>query len=391
LNGCEKRELIETTSGMDSPEKFWIRVLLFDNIKECTLKTETGFNAIDQLTRSSDRFGRSAKPAKVNIQAGKIVIGQKIYGKEVTVKPNDPYVLSINNERFRGNLKLIVNTDGSSFDAINLVPVDAYLCGVVGAEMPSYWEPEALKVQAIAARTYALYYKKRFGSKRNWDVSRTQATQVYKGLKSESATVRSAVKDTAGKVLVTKHSDGKEDIFPAYYSSTCGGHTENSTYIFGGDSLDPLAGVTCTYCRKVAKMSFFYWPMVEFPADDVSDRIIKKYPKLSKLEKIIAIEPHKVNKYGRINSVKLVGENGKSGYLRGEDLRLTIDPTSKKIKSTVCKLMKIGDKFRFFSGRGYGHGVGMCQCGAEGLAREGKKAAKILEHYYPGSKMRKIY
>jgi stage II sporulation protein D len=391
LSGCEKRELIEPTSGMDSPEQFWVRVLLFDNIKECTLQAETGFNAVDRTTRSSGKFERNVKPIKVDLQAGKIVIGQKIFGKDVTVKPNDPFVLSINSQRYRGNLKLLVNADGNSFDAINLVPVEAYLYGVIGAEMPNYWEPEALKAQAIAARTYCLYYKKKFGPKRNWDVSTTQATQVYRGLKAESSTVKSAVNDTSGKVLVCEHSDGKEDIFPAYYSSTCGGHTENSTYVYGGEFFEPLAGVTCPYCRKVAKMSFFYWPMVEFPVDEASSRIIKNYPNLKTLGKIKTIEPYKVNKFGRINSFKLIGENGKSGFLRGEDLRLTLDPTSKKMKSTVCQTIKIGDKFRFFSGRGYGHGVGMCQCGAEGMAREGKKVMQILGHYYPGSKIREIY
>lgn len=391
LGGCEKRKLVEPTSGMDSPERFWIRVLLFDNIKECSLEAESDLNAFDSKTQSKTRLGFESQTIKVQLQSGKLVIAQKILGTDLIIKPDSPFFLTVNGRSYRGNLRLIVNPDGKSFDAINLVPVEPYLYGVVGAEMPDYWEPQALEAQAVAARTYCLYYKNRFGRKRNWDVSTTQATQVYRGMNAESATVKAAVNNTAGKVLVCKHPDGKTDIFPTYYSSTCGGHTENSKKVYGGEDFEPLGGVTCPYCRKVAKMSFYYWKAVEFPVDVVSSKLIKKYPKLKKLGKIKNIEPSKVNSFGRFTSVKLIGENGKNGFLRGEDLRLTIDPTGKKIKSTLCQIVKIDGKFRFYSGRGYGHGVGMCQYGVQGMAREGKKAERILDYYYPGSKLRKIY
>ncbi|MGD8499899.1 MAG: hypothetical protein PVJ86_04585, partial [Phycisphaerales bacterium] len=62
-----------------------------------------------------------------------------------------------------------------------------------------------------------------------------------------------------------------------------------------------------------------------------------------------------------------------------------------KLRSTICQIVKLQDKWAFFSGRGWGHGVGMCQCGAQGMARDGKKAEQILSHYYPGSKIIGIY
>jgi len=286
-------------------------------------------------------------------------------------------------------LRLIVGADGRSFDVINVVPLEAYLCGVVGAEMPSYWEPEALKAQAIASRTYSLFIKRRFGSGRGWDVRKTQSHQVYGGVSAESVTVRAAVNETAGLVLTCRGADGQEGIFPTYFSSTCGGHTQNSKDVFG-DSYSALVGVQCPYCRDVAKMSFYFWPMAEFEGGDVSARLINRYPKLAGLKVIEAIEPFKVSKYGkfgRITSVRLIGKDGKSGYLRGEDLRLTVDPSGTKIRSSACEILKLGDKFRFYAGRGYGHGVGMCQCGAEGMARRGKSCEEILSYYYPGSKI----
>jgi stage II sporulation protein D len=393
LGGCEKRELIEPTPGMEIAERFWIKVLLFDNIKRCTLASEGGFRVIDGLTHTKAHFNSRGKGVEVKLAGGKIALGGTVLGGQVTVRPEKPFVFSVNGLRYRGNLELVVNSDGQSFDTINTVPLEAYLAGVVGVEMPSYWEPEVLEAQAVAARTYCLYIKNTLGRNRNWDVKKTQANQVYGGVSAESATVWEAVNETTGEVLVCKHEDGEERIFPAYYSSTCGGHTQNSKDVFG-DSYGSLIGVRCPYCRKVAKMSFFFWPMAEFDAGQVSEQIIKRYPKLQGLGKIEAIEPTKVSvydKFRRITSVKLIGENGKTGILRGEDLRLTLDPSGKRIRSAACEILKVGDKFRFYAGRGYGHGVGMCQCGAEGMARKGMRSEEILGYYYPSSKIVRIY
>jgi stage II sporulation protein D (peptidoglycan lytic transglycosylase) len=388
FSGCEKRKLTETTAGMDSAEELWIRVLLFDNIRECIVASTSGFNVIDRSNDSASKF-TSSGDVKICLKNGKIQIGEKLFSGSLTINPKDPYVVEVNGKLYRGNLKVIA--DKNSFDVINAVPVDAYLNGVVGAEMPSYWEPEALRTQAIAARTYALYYKKRFGAKRNWDVSTTQATQVYKGIAAESATIKDAVKKTEGKVLKTKLPNGTKGIFPTYYSSTCGGHTENSANVYGGDFYKPLSGVKCPHCKMVAKTSFYYWPMVELDLETVSKKLIKRYPSLKKLEKIVNITPSKVSDYGRLNSCKLTGSNGKTDILRGEDLRLTLDSGSKKIKSTFCKIMVINNKLRFYAGKGFGHGVGMCQYGAQRLARKGKSFKQILQYYYPGSSIEKIY
>ena len=130
--------------------------------------------------------------------------------------------------------------------------------------------------------------------------------------------------------------------------------------------------------------------MAEFEIESAGRTIMARYPKLENLERIVKIEPHKVSDYGRINSFKLTGENGKTGFLRGEDLRLTLDSGSRRIKSTFCSVMTINDKLRFYAGKGYGHGIGMCQCGAQGMARTGKSTTKILSHYYPDSKIERL-
>ena len=397
LAGCTERQLIRPTPQMDVAERFWIRVLLLDDITDCTLKTSSPFSVINAQTKSPVMIYRDeglGAPINIGISAGRIAVGGRLLtGEQVIIAPEKPHVYNLNGHDYRGKLKLIINADGKSFDAINLVPLEPYLAGVVGAEMPNYWEPQALQAQAVAARTYCLYIKNHFGSNRTWDVTRTQANQVYLGVRAESAQIWDAVDKTKGQVLVGNHPDGTEGLFPAYYSSTCGGHTENSQRVFG-DSFEPLVGVPCPYCKNVAKPKFFFWPMVKFDKAQVTKNLLQRYRKLRELGEIKNIIPAKQSDYGRFSRltlVKLLGSTGKSHFLRAEDLRLTIDPTGSKLKSTICKIVSLGDKWAFLSGRGYGHGVGMCQCGAQAIAREGKSAARILHHYYPGSGIVSVY
>jgi len=395
MGGCTERQLTRPTPQMDAAERFWIRVLLLDNIAGCTLRAASPFSVINAQTRRTEgRFEQSDRPIKINISVGGIgVDGHVVSSGEVIILPDKPHIFSLNGRAYRGKLKLIINADGNSFDAINLVPLEPYLAGVVGAEMPYYWEPAALQAQAVAARTYCLYIKRRFGSNRNWDVRPTAAHQVYLGVGGESGQVWDAVYKTFGQVLVCNHGDGTKDIFPAYYSSTCGGHTENSKHVFG-DSFEPLAGVRCSYCKDVAKPKFFSWPMAQFDKGNVSAKLLRKYPTLKRLgaiTNISAVRQSNYEEFSRLTSVKLLGSSGKSDFLRAEDLRLTIDPTGNKLRSTICQIVSMGDKWGFLSGRGYGHGVGMCQCGAQGMARKGKKARQILLHYYPGSEIVRVY
>lgn len=310
------------------------------------------------------------------------------------VVPERPHLVELDGHAYRGSLHLTVNEEGTSFDVINRVPLEPYLAGVIGKEMPPYWEPEALKTQTIVARTYCLYIKNRFGEQREWDVSGTQAHQVYGGVSAESAQVWDAVQATQGRVLQTLSPEGREELFPAYYSAICGGHTEDSRHVFGGNANHALEGVACTYCQKVARLGQYFWPMAVFAKKTVSERLLIRYPSLSHLETITQIEPIRRSVYDgftRITQVKLVGVNGKIDQIRAEDLRLTIDPSGRKIKSTICRLADWGDQWAFLEGRGWGHGVGLCQCGAQLLARQGWQADQILKYYYPDSRLKTLY
>lgn len=393
--GCKKRQVVAPTPQMDTDPQYWVRVLLLADVNHCTVEIPSDFS-IDKEDPNLHKqvelfgFGKSEGPIDIRLIDRKISIsGKTISDKQIIISPDEPYIFNLNGRIYRGKLKLITSPDGSSFDAINIIPIESYLAGVAGAEMPNYWEPEALKAQVIAARTYCLYTKKRFGSNRSWDVGKTAAHQVYKGLGAESSAIWNAVNQTTGMVLTCKQNDGKEEIFPAYYSSTCGGHTENSKNVFG-ESFKPLTGVPCPYCQDVAKPKFFFWPMIKYDKMEVTERLFQRYEKIRRLGDIADIKIAKQSDYedfSRMAMIELHGSNGRKEFIRAEDFRLAIDSTGRKIKSACFELEDLDDSWAFLSGRGWGHGVGMCQCGAEGMARKGNTAEEILFYYYPKTKI----
>lgn len=397
LCGCKDRDVTTPTPQMDIEPQYQVRVLLFDDIDSCTLNissafTVTGEQANPQGQSGPVNFKRIDSPINIRKTTGGLTIaGRTFSDTSLIITPDDPHIFNINDSEYRGRLKLTINPDGASFDAINMVPLESYLAGVAGAEMPGYWEPEALKAQAIAARTYCLYTKRRFGKNRSWDVRKTAAHQVYHGISAESSTIWNVVNQTRGKILVCKQADGTEGIFPAYYSSACGGHTENCKNVFS-ESFAPLTGVPCPYCKDVAKPKFFFWPMIRFDKAFVTSRLFQRYEKLRRLGGITDIEVADKTDYGdfsRLTMIKLTGPAG-SDFLRAEDFRLSIDSTGRKIRSASFQLTDLENSWAFLEGRGWGHGVGMCQCGAEGMARQGKTANEILSYYYPGSKISTI-
>ena len=223
-------------------------------------------------------------------------------------------------------------------------------------------------------------------------MTQSESSQVYRGLEAETPTVRTAVLATAGKVLVApSEKDGRELIIPAYYSSSCGGHTEAAENVFGGERIASLRGVQCKYCAGVARRSNYYWKRVTMTMRQISDKLMQRYPVLEKLEEISDFKISKLGYKSRAVRVRLIGKNGATDTLRGEDFRLCLDPTGRKIKSAIFTVEKNKNQVSFQNGLGLGHGVGLCQCGVQGMARKGKTYKDILNYYFPGSKLVTIY
>lgn len=344
-----------------------------------------GFSIEASSTGTRGEFSTD-KPISVTVSAGSLMIGEHAFGNEVELQTHDPYVVDLDGQAFRGYLRMRITHDGSGIEIVNALPMEAYLLGVVGVEMYSYWEPSALKAQAIVSRTYSLYIKNRFGGNRSWDVTATEANQVYRGMKAETATIRQAVLDTAGQVLIGSYPDGRQLLFPTYFSSSCGGHTEEARKVFG-DTVESLNAIECPYCEKIARKKDFHWKSVQFTMEEISRKLIGQYPSLTQLEQIADFEIVEKGYLDRVTRVKLIGKNGKMNNVRGEDFRLSIDPSGRKIKSTLFSVRKNGTNVIFEQGRGFGHGVGLCQHGTQELARQGSDYRQILEFYFPGSKI----
>jgi stage II sporulation protein D len=379
------------------PPEFGIRVLLDDNAKKITFAIDDEYQIINFDTTKILNASGTTGSIEVTVDNNSIKIGrERLNTRRAIIQPQTHQFFRINDDlAYRGNLEIIINADNKTMMVINNVQLEIYLAGVIAAEMPSYWEIETLKAQAIAARTYCLYMKSKFGKNRRWDVRTTQANQVYKGVRVETMRTTEAVRRTAGVVLCCEQELGCEE-FPSYYSSACGGHTENSENVFG-DSFPPLRGVDCPYCRKSARPTLFNWPQAVFDQNTVTKNILDKYPALIELGQIVKIEPSKESNYDnnfrRVVSVKLTGSTGKTAILRAEDLRLSIDPSGMKIQSTCCTIVSLPDegKFIFIAGKGFGHGVGLCQYGSREMARQGKTAEQILIYYYPNSRLKSLY
>ena len=378
-----------------SSDPYTVRVLLDEGITKAKLKVDTPYKLLE--TESVRVFDVQKTEGTINIAvaAEGIRIGEQLFKtKRLIIQPPDNLPFTINKHSYRGNLELIADGNNKSMMAINNVSIETYLAGVVSAEMPSYWENEALKAQAIAARTYCQYIKNRFGGNRSWDVRATQANQVYKGVAAETIRTDRAVNSTFGMVLCSETGLGDCAVFGAYYSSICGGHTEDAENVFG-ESCAALEGVECPYCSQVTRLSLFYWPMATFDKKEVSEKLFERYPNLKFLERIEKIEPREEsiynNNFKRMVSVTLVGVNGKTASLRAEDMRLAIDPTGMKIQSTSCVIINLNNEIMFLAGRGFGHGAGLCQYGAREMARQGKNAQQILSFYYPKSRVKTLY
>jgi stage II sporulation protein D len=294
-------------------------------------------------------------------------------GSGYVILPKQDQVLAINGRLYRGAIWLkpaprLVNPNwkstgsrpqyrASSFDVINLVNLEDYLLSVVPSEMPSSWPLEALKAQAIAARSYAVSNQGKHSSA-GYDLKATIDDQVYSGISSENENSNRAVAETAG--LVLKHQ-GKA--VTAFFHSTSGGSTELAEQVWGR----PLP-----YLQSVPDFDdaspHFSWTK-RLRVDDLEQVIGHDIGRLLSLS---------VVSRSSSNRAQLLLAQGSAGskLLTGESMRKLF-----KLPSTMFNIGS-EESVYIFAGRGFGHGLGMSQYGAKALAERGYNAAQILSYYY---------
>ncbi len=279
---------------------------------------------------------------------------------ELWVKPRQGGYVWIGDRWYRGSVRVV--PAGKQLMAINHVDLEHYLYSVLGAEMSPTFPAEALKAQAVAARTYALY-RSQSAQKKLFDVDSSQASQVYRGLSSEANTTQSAVNATLGQVMTYQ---GKP-ILAAFHAAS-GGHTEN---------VEDIWSSPYPYLRGVPDYDLgtpgYEWSKLFTPSD---------LSKSLKVSNVRTVEIDRTTPFGSVLSLKISGDTEQN--LLGKNVR-----TALKLRSLRFTVTPTPAGF-MFKGLGYGHGVGMSQWGAYSLAQQGKKYTNILSHYYQGVELEKF-
>ncbi len=153
--------------------------------------------------------------------------------------------------------------------------------------------------------------------------------------------------------------------------------------------IPPLAGnVTCDYCRDSPE---YHWGPVRLACTRITEQLRQKYPKFRSIGPIERMEVVERTPGGRPVRLGLYDGSGRGVELEAENFRLAVDPTGREIRSTFFTPVDEADAIVLTDGRGFGHGIGMCQYGADALARSGRSAAQILTFYYPGSHITRAY
>jgi stage II sporulation protein D len=266
---------------------------------------------------------------------------------------------------YRGAVR--VTARAGALHVVNAVDLDSYLRSVVGKEMYPSWPAAALQAQAIAARSYAMAKMERTAD-RDYDVRATTADQAYPGIDSEADGPTAAVEATRGQVL---RIHGQ--LLVAYYHSCCGGHTTDAR-IGVGDVSSPLQGVPCGACKGAKR---YEWTK-RFTAQELRDRL-----NIADL-RLIRIQVRSED--GRVRELVLERSIGQHLGMDGTRFRSLTGLSSTLFEKPVVEEGKI-----VFRGRGFGHGVGLCQWGAKGLAEDGQTTEQILSHYYPDAIIGKAY
>ncbi len=289
---------------------------------------------------------------------------------------------------YPGTLRILVGEDGS-LEVINHVDIERYVACVVANEVWPTFDIEAYRAQAVVARTYVLYQMTR-RQEAVFDVSANQGSQVYRGVRTDGPGRRAAgaAVDTRGIVL-TWQDRGRNRLFCAYYSAVCGGLSQSAA-IFGSEGdIEPLSGgIECDYC-KIAPGHTYRWGPIRLGKREIRANLVARYRELKSLGRIQRIEVGDRTTSARPVTIRITDSNGHSLEMLAERFRLGVGGND--LRSTDFRVRDAGRDVIFDRGRGFGHGLGLCQWGMQGQALQGRRAGEILRYYYPGAALTRVY
>lgn len=304
-------------------------------------------------------------------------------------------VVDWNGVKYAGEFLIVGDDKGEECSLVNRTSIESYLTTLLPKEMNKDWPMEALKAQAVVARSYALFkirerrakvkessesLKKGASKKKYYDLVNSEMDQVSGSMIDSGPKVTSAVMQTKGEVLTTISGE----MIPTFFHSKCGGKTLLPESVWK-NKIDGYQSVECPYCQKYGKQSWRYvMPVKEF--DQLIKTLIKKYYGISlsgqgelKWEKDSFLKNDLVIKgqYKTVNMKKTLIRR----YLGRE-----------KIFGNYINIQSVpGSDEIIIDGEGNGHGVGMCQFGALYLADRGRTYREILKYYFPNFIINRAY
>jgi stage II sporulation protein D len=295
--------------------------------------------------------------------AGKMRVGKQTRGASVVVDARGP--IRVDGRAYPGSVRLTARSD-SSVDVVNLVGLEPYVASAIASETPADWPTEALKAQAVVARSYALHERARRASE-PFDVEASVISQRY-GAGPVPEAAAAAARATEGEYLAY----GGEPILAAFHSSS-GGATA---------SAEEVWGEAVPYLRSVSSPDDaapdYFWSY-EISVADLSAALREAGYRAGDLDPVRVTAR---SDSGRVERIQLG-----SALLSGRDLRELLG--GRALRSALFQVRVEDGQVRFL-GSGSGHGVGLCQWGANELANRGSSYRGILAHYYPGSDLRRV-
>ncbi len=375
----------ERESDSISAEGPIIGVLLSSGIFDGSIEAESGalivnwrggqvsvaspltFQAAEEALRLGDRWFR--EPVRVRASRGDMQIGHRSHEGWVEWLPDT---------NLAGGWKMIER-----------LPMERYLIGVVSREMSASTFPAAaLEAQAVAARTYCYFHYLTGHPTRRYHVYGDTRSQAYGGTARVPQKVIDAVKRTEGMILLAAGQ-----IFESFYHSTCGGQTSSAADAFGIAEISTMPSVSCSGCEG---SKYYRWTLqsdrsaVRRALQDICEGTGVK---VGVVNQLIPIE---TASSGHVPYLKVVHSAG-SFEVDSQRLRSALSSSRRaeshhqsRLRSSRFQVRVRAEGF-LFEGSGWGHGVGMCQVGARGYALRGANRTWILQHYYPGVQIRRMW
>ncbi|UCC44640.1 MAG: SpoIID/LytB domain-containing protein [Candidatus Zixiibacteriota bacterium] len=377
----------------------FVRVLVGEDADRVTVSTDGAF-AIECIRDGQQSVYYSGQPVTVTSHYDLLTVRDRTKNEiesrlsEINIIPRGRNNrVKLNGKRYRGILRIL--PDGQSIRMVNIVYMEDYLRGVVPPEIGERTadELEAVKAQAVAARTYAMAHLQQYGNE-PFDMKSSVYDQIYDGVDVEDRLVDKAIEATAGRVIMYQ-----DQFITAYYHSTCGGRTDNIADVWDKKEVPYLKsvedGAACSWSK------YYTWKEV-FTEEQLRGRI----------EQYLSSDRGRDIRIGSITDVS-IRQRTAGGRVARLVVRTDLDNFrfhKDRIRWVIGRastpdLILPSDRFDVtinrdsegnvttveFSGRGYGHGVGMCQCGAIGAARDGWTFDQILSHYYTGVEIEQLY